>query len=419
MNKLLKVAKREYVETVKTKTFILSILLMPLLMVGMVFISMKAQKKAMSGPRPDKLIAVVNLCDEISEEVKDVFERYNRNETQRRIVVKQNISGGSDPDARIQEFKDDVRNGELDGFLLINSDVLESNGRMEFYSKNEIDMIFISTVRRLANEAVFNTRCRLNDLAPELISEIRRWVPMDQVDLGADSEKKRNELAILMTPLFFLFLMFFGIVTVSQGLLMSVIEEKTTRVIEVLLASVSPFQLMAGKITGQSAVGLTLVGLYGTAAYVTATIRGMGEFLTGSMAVYFLVYYILGFLLISSILAAIGSAFNTIKEAQSLMGPVMITFMLPLFFWFYIVQNPQDTISIVLSFIPPMTPMIMMLRIAVVPDLPLFQIIGSIIVLGLSVPIVMWCSGKIFRTGVLMYGKPPSLKELFKWIRYS
>ena len=118
-------------------------------------------------------------------------------------------------------------------------------------------------------------------------------------------------------------------------------------------------------------------------------------------------------------LAAIGSACNTIKEAQNLMAPVMITSMSPLFFWFFIVQNPEDTISIVLSFIPPMTPMIMMLRIAAVPDLPLIQIIGSIIVLGLSVPVVMWFSGKIFRTGILMYGKPPSLKELFKWIRYS
>ena len=308
MNKLLIVAKREYVETVKTKTFLLSIILMPVFMFALVFISMKAQKKSMTGPRPDKFIAIVHLCDDISDELKDVYERFNRNESHRRVILKHNFSGAAGLDDRILKFKADVRSGSLDGFLLINKDVLDGGGSMDFYTKNETDMMFISSVRNLANDAVFNVRCRLNGLSPELISKIRRRIPMDQVNLDADSEKKRNELAIIMTPLFFLILMFLGIFIISQGLLMSVIEEKTSRVIEVLLAALSPFQLMTGKIIGQSAVGLTLICIYGTAAYVTATVRGFGGFMNGSIAVYFLIYFILGFLLISSMLAAIGSA---------------------------------------------------------------------------------------------------------------
>ena len=419
MKKILKVALREYVETVKTKTFIFSILLMPVLIGGIVFLSIRFQTKSMTGDIPDRQVTILNLSDELTKELDNAFTGFNESHPQRKIIAHQQNAGDFNTEEYIEMMKERVRSGDLDAFLTIDSDILDGEGSVLFYTKKITDFDFFSRIRNLVNGAVFNSRFRQHDLSPELIAKLRRRVPIEQIDLSGKEEKKGNELAKFMVPAFFMFLIFFGIITTSQGLLMSVIEEKTSRVIEVLLSSVTPFQLMVGKILGQSAVGFTLVGLYGTASYITATASGLGDILQAGMFVCFVIYFILGFLLIASMLAAIGSVCNTVKESQSLMGPVMIIFMLPMFMWTIIIQQPEGTLSIALSFIPPMTPMIMMLRIASLPDFPVVQFILSIILLAVSVIVTMWLSAKIFRTGILMYGKPPSLRELFRWIRYS
>ena len=419
MKKILKVAVREYVETVKTKTFIISIMLMPVLIAGIVFLSIRLQTKSMSGDIPDRHVTILNLSDELAEELESAFDGFNKSHPLRKIVAKHQKGGDFNTDEYIEMMKGRVRSGEIDAFLSIDSEILEGEGNVYFYTKKSTDIEFFSRIRNLVNGAVSNTRFRQHDLSPQLIAELRRRVTIEQIDLSGKEEKKRNEIAMIMVPFFFLFLMFFGIFTTSQGLLMSVIEEKASRVIEVLLSSVTPFELMAGKILGQSAVGFTLVGLYGTASYITATASGMEGILKAGMFVCFIMYFIPGFLLIASILAAIGSVCNTVKESQSLMGPVMIIFMFPMFMWMHIVQQPESTLSVILSFVPPITPMIMMLRIASLPDFPVIQFIASVALLVVSVIVAMWLSAKIFRTGILMYGKPPSLRELFRWMRYS
>jgi ABC-2 type transport system permease protein len=415
--KILKVARRDFIETVKTKVFLFGVLLVPLLIGGLIFGSAQMQKKSFEGPRPDRQVAIINNSEEIRACIDSVFAKYNGYNTQRKIVL--NFSGGDTikQDARTEELKNTVRNGGLDALLVIDKGVLDNNGSFHLFTKSQMDMEFTSTMQRLTNDAVFNTRLLNNNLSPELINKYRQWVNMEQVDLSGKKESKRNEIAILLMPFFFLMLMFMGIFSISQGLLMSVIEEKTSRVIEVLLASVSPFELMAGKILGQSAVGFTLIGLYGASSYGVLVNRGMGDIINGNIAIYFVVYYILGFLIISSLLAAVGSVCNEIKEAQSLMGPLMMLMVTPMVCWLYIAQHPEGTLATVLSFIPPMTPMIMIMRIAVDPGLPFIQIAGSIALLIVSVPVVMIAAAKVFHTGILMYGKPPSLREIMRWMR--
>jgi ABC-2 type transport system permease protein len=276
---------------------------------------------------------------------------------------------------------------------------------------------FSRTIRNLFNEAIVNRRFINHGLSPKMVNELSRWVPLEVVDLSAKKEKKADDFSTFLVPFFFMFLMFFGIFGISQHLLMSVIEEKSSRVIEVLLTSVSPFRLMAGKILGQCAVGLTLVVIYGTASYITASLRGMSNLLSPVMMIYFILYFLPGFLLFSSLLAAIGSACNSHKEAQNLMVPLMLVAMVPMMLWFNLVQHPESTLAVVLSFIPPMTPMVMILRLAARPDLPLFQVIASFLLLLLSVPAFMWAAAKIFRTGILMYGKPPGVREILRWLR--
>jgi ABC-2 type transport system permease protein len=318
-------------------------------------------------------------------------------------------------------MKDKVRQDELDGYLVVARDVIKGEGTSNLYmsARNITDFQLFSEVQGFVYDAVVNTRIKLHDLSPELIAELRRGVRLEQVDVSAKGEKKRETMIVLMVPFFFLFLMFVGVYGTSQGMLTSVIEEKNSRVMEVLLSALSPFQLMAGKIVGLAAIGLTVIGVWALAAYGAAASGGMGDIVSPGILGYFIVYYVLGFLLMASMLAAIGSACNTLREAQTLTGPVMMMFVVPMVAWFYIVQRPEEPAAVALSFIPPLTPMIMILRIAAVPDLSRLQIFASILVLAASVPLVMWASAKIFRTGVLMYGKPPSLRELLRWVRYK
>ena len=421
MSKILRVAQREYLETVKTKIFILSVLFMPIFMVVIIFMMGLVQKSTLTGPRPTREIAVTDLSEGISEELNRVFEQHNDSNPKRQISITVYDADRPGMDAHMDEMKDRVRRDELDGYLVIAEGAIGGEAASTLYmsARKMTDFQLFSEVQRLVYDAVVNTRIKLHDLSPELITELRRDVPVEQVDVSAEGEKKRETVIVLMVPFFFLFLMFVGVSGTSQGMLTSVIEEKNSRVMEVLLSALSPFQLMAGKIVGLAAIGLTVIGVWALAAYGAAAHGGMGDIVSPGILGYFIVYYVLGFLLMASLLAAVGSACNTLREAQTLMGPVMMMFVVPMVAWFYIVQRPEEPVAVVLSFIPPLTPMIMILRIAALPDLSRIQIFASILLLAVSVPLVMWASAKIFRTGVLMYGKPPSLRELVRWVRYK
>ena len=214
-------------------------------------------------------------------------------------------------------------------------------------------------------------------------------------------------------------LMFVGIMVLSQYLLTNLIEEKSSRVVEVLLSAVSPFELMAGKIVGLTAAGLTGIGA--CIAVIAAVAKAQGFIGSVNPWVFglFLVYYVLGILLVSSMYAAVGSACNTLREAQGLMLPMALLFVVPLAGWMQIARNPGGLFATLLSFFPPLTPMVMILRLAVTRDVPLWQTALSLGLLAAAVPATMWAASKIFRTGVLMYGKPPKLRELVKWLRYK
>jgi len=223
----------------------------------------------------------------------------------------------------------------------------------------------------------------------------------------------------MMVPFFFMYLMFIGIVGMGQQLLTSVIEEKNSRVIEVLLSALSPFELMAGKIVGLAGIGITMMSLWCVAAYGTARWLGMNISVEPALLIYFVIYYILGFLFFSSILVGIGSVCNTLKEAQSLMMPVTMILIIPLLGWYNLSRNPEGTFAVIFSFIPPTTPLVMILRICSSEYIPIVEILISIFLLATCVPLTIWAAAKVFRTGILMYGKRPALKEIFRWLRQS
>jgi len=419
MSKILIVAQKEFLETVKSKIFLVNLIIIPILVVGGIVLATKMTKKSMEGPRPAKTIVVTDLSNSLLPDFESAFQQYNKANPQRLIVIKPAIT--DDSASPTQQVKDEVLRGKIDAYLVIGKNVVKGKDKSYYYTKtrNMMDLVQFSTVQRLVNDAIANRRSIEYNISPQVLANIHRWVSVEQVDLSAKGEGKREEFTMFLAPFFFLFLMFTGVFSVNQQVLTSVIEEKNSRVMEVILSALSPFQLMAGKIVGLAGAGLTLVAVWGVAGYWAASFRGMSGIVTVSSLAYFVIYYILGFLLIASVLAAVGSACNTIKEAQSMMMPVMFIFIIPMVLWFNIAQHPDGLLATVLSFIPLLTPMVMILRIAAHPELSPLQIVASILLLAVSVLIAMWASAKVFRTGVLMYGKPPSLRELLRWVRYS
>jgi ABC-2 type transport system permease protein len=200
---------------------------------------------------------------------------------------------------------------------------------------------------------------------------------------------------------------------------MSTIEEKSNRVMEVLLSALSPFQLIAGKILGHGGVGLLIGVVYsslGIAALIAASWTNLIDALD---LVYLGVFFIMAYLMIASIMTAVGSAVSDLREANTLITPVMIVVMIPLILWMPISQAPNGGLAVAFSFIPPAIPFVMILRVTADEAVPAWQIPATILWGYACVLGMIWMAAKIFRIGVLMYGKPPSPLQLLKWVRYS
>jgi ABC-2 type transport system permease protein len=423
MHRILKVAQREYVETVKTKTFLLGLLMVPLIIGGIIFFSSRISQ-GRTGPRPPIRVAVTDLSEQLLAEIENSFEKYNQSHPHRQLLLREPPSAAS-PQAAVQQGKKNLRQGKVDVYVVLDEDIVGGTGKIRVYTYKpkpaNVDVYW--TVENLFRRAVTNRRCEVRGLSQELLSELRN-VPVEQVELGSGPAEQRvqsqgEKAAQMMIPFFFMFLIFMGIVGMGQHILSSVIEEKNSRVVEVLLAALSPFELMAGKILGLAGIGLTVMSLWAGAAYIAAAWQGVNIDVSALLLAYFVLYYILGFLLFSSILAGIGSVCNTIKETQSLMMPIMMVFMVPMLAWFNLAQNPDGTLTRALSFFPPLTPMVMVLRLSAGSDTSIIEILGSLAVLAAGALALMWAAAKIFRTGILMYGKRPGLREVLRWLRQT
>jgi ABC-2 type transport system permease protein len=223
----------------------------------------------------------------------------------------------------------------------------------------------------------------------------------------------------MLLPAGFMILLLVSVMTGGQYLLTTTIEEKSSRVVEVLLSAVSPMQLMTGKIIGQMAVGLVILGIYagmGVAGLVSFAMLGLLDLM---LLVYLLIFYVIAYFVLASMMAAIGSAVTEMREAQTLMTPVMVMIMIPWLLWLPITRNPNSTFAVVTSFIPPINTFVMMLRMTSTSPPPLWQVWLSIAIGLVSVYAALWFAAKVFRVGLLMFGKPPNFATLIKWVKMA
>ena len=220
-------------------------------------------------------------------------------------------------------------------------------------------------------------------------------------------------------PFAFVGLLLFSVLMGGQGLVTSTVEEKSSRVIEVLLSAVSPFELLAGKILGQMWVSLVVLGLYIGLAFMLLVSFALFGMLDLSLVFYLMVFFVITYLTIGSAMAAVGSAVNDMREAQSMMMPLILVMMVPWMLAAPIAREPNSAFSTAISFIPPVNTFAMLLRLTSFAPPPVWQVWLTITIGLASVAASVWCASKVFTIGLLMHGKPPDLKTLIRWIRQA
>ncbi len=321
-------------------------------------------------------------------------------------------------EAFLSDLKSQVRNGELTALVTLSPTALQSGTRDQIvlFTPDQMHANNKDRIQVALSESVVNARLESLSLDPSLTRLNTLPPSISTRNVTETGEQASNELADMFVPFGFMILLWISTFTGGQYLLTTTIEEKSSKIIEVLLSATSPMQLMTGKILGQGAVALTMLAIYAVLAVTGLQKTGFGDLIVPSKFIIVIPYFLMAFFFVACMMASVGSAVNDMREAQSLMGPVMMVVMLPMLAWLPIVRNPNSMISTVASFIPPITPFVMALRIGGNAQIPPWQIAGTMIIGFLAVLVFLWATAKIFRIGIMMYGKPPTFGTLLRWI---
>jgi len=462
MNKVLHVAVREFLATVATKGFIFGLVVMPLLILVMVLgIRYVFNNEA---PRIEGQVAVIDPTGEVYAGIRDylrpeaIAER--RDDFQKLIeertpeALRKLEATGPAAEARRQAFEAiegqlpdlDVVELPADAELEQAKQLLRAGkpkeprhlvlvvvereavhkqpgqdgfGKYEMFKREKLDERLVDEIKDAVSDAIVAARVRLAGLDRDQIEELTKVARVVPRTVTAEGEKETNELLNTMLPAAFMLLLFSSVLTGGQSLMTTTVEEKASRVVEMLLSAVSPMQLMAGKIIGQMAVGFIVLAVYAGMGLATLMAFALLGMLDVSLLFYLVVFYLIAYFVVASLLAAIGAAVNEMREAQNLMGPVMIVLVIPWMLWLPISRAPDSMFAVIASFVPPINPFVMLIRMTSSAPPPSWQVWLSILVGLVSVYGALWFAAKVFRVGVLMYGKPPNLATLVKWARMA
>jgi ABC-2 type transport system permease protein len=292
-------------------------------------------------------------------------------------------------------------------------------GTYDIYIPANTDERVETTLYDALREALVTARVRAHNLDRAQVEAVMRVRRAASVTVAAGTERQTNIGFNRFLPFIFAGLLVFGIMIGGQTLLTQVIEEKSSRVVEVLLSAVSPLELMAGKILGQMAVSMLVLAFYIAMGLLLLMSFAMLGLIDPLLIVYLIAFFLVAYLVFASVFAAVGAAVNEMREAQSLMTPIMLALMAPWFFASPIGRDPNSTFSIVMSLVPPVNTFAMMIRLASTTPPPMWQVALSLAIGIGSAVAAMWFAAKIFKVGLLMHGKPPSMGTLVRWARQA
>jgi ABC-2 type transport system permease protein len=439
MRKMIVVAVREYQAAVKSKAFLMTLVAMPILWGGSIVVQMAMRNKV---DTKDKRIAVVDYTDHLYDAVaaaaqvrneKDIFEGEgaDRKQVKPRFLVERVDPRGDDAAKARLALSERVRKAdskEIMAFVVIGADVIRpgpdpANASIDYHSNSPTYDDIQHWIAGPLNERVQQLRLQAANLDAGIVAAATKRVPVANLGLVSRDEagniteaEKTNELANIFVPMGLMMLMLMVVMVGASPLVQSVLEEKTLRIAEVLLGSVPPFQLMMGKLVGMVGVSLTIVTVYLVGAFYAIHQAGFGSFFPAHIVWWFVIFQSLAVLMYGSLFIAVGAAVSDMKEAQSLVTPVMLIAVSPMFVWINVVKEPSSSFALAMSLIPPATPMLMTIRQAVPPGIPTWQPLLGILLVLLTTVACVFAAGRIFRVGILMQGKGAKVGEMMRWV---
>ena len=424
MNKVWAVIRREFVERVRTKWFLISTILGPIFMI-VVTVLPAVLAGTGGGARH------IGLLDEGSGSLANRL--VTQLETGNQFRVERVTTSESGAGAALQELTERVQSKSLDGFLVVSGAALES-GKFEYRGRNVSSIRDNALLQAAVRQAVMMERLTQRGVDPGVVQESQARISVTTLRIT-----KRGATGETGEATFFLayvvgFVMYMAIFLYSVNVMRSVLEEKQTRIIEVLVSSLRPFQLLLGKVVGVGGVGLVQMGVWGV--FAAAMIRYRAAVfamfkvpaeqaaaiqlpaIASGMIILVLAYFLLGYLLYSAMFAVVGAVVSTDTEAQQAQMPVVMLLIPWILFFPAVLNDPAGRLWRVMGLVPFWSPIIMPIRFAA-SDVPAGELALSLAILAVTVIGVVWVAARIYRVGILMYGKRPGIGELFRWARQS
>jgi ABC-2 type transport system permease protein len=422
MRKVWLIIKREYITRVKTKGFVIGTLIVPLIGIGFtLLIVFLVRHQSSQSLRLDIVDNSGGLAQSITGSLDGKLP-----DGRPQFAILATFDRPESPDSVQNDLRAKINSGSLDAYLLIPKDLDQP---VQLHTKNPGNISLLGQITGAVNPAVVEARLNARGIHVDDVRAIVRGPAFQVIKVTKDGEAVEKGqtfgIAIALVILLYTSLMMYGIITMR-----SVLEEKTTRTMEVLISTVDPSELLAGKILGVAAVAFTQFTIWACSLALLsafgismAAVSGAGTLFSGihvptTVLFFSVVYFLGGYFLYASIFAAVGAACSNEQDAGQLqwfgMAPLVFTMVV---YW-TVISDPTSRASMVLTEIPFFSPVLMPLRISLQMP-PIWQIALSIALLLVSIVVVIYGSAKIYRVGVLMYGKRPTLPEMVRWMRYS
>jgi len=433
MRKVLIIIKREYLVRVRTRAFMIGTIISPLLMLALITLPIFFATRGGGDRRvtvldqtgdPD-MFAAIKRSLEARGEGDDELNRRDPGVGRTNYTLAQRVVAPSEDLQAVElQYQQQAAQDPNLTYLVLRPGSAEPL-EVEYFAKNTSDFS-IGTLERAINDAVSTLRLKRAGLNTAQIAAYTKRIEMKRNKITSSGGVEEGGRADFVVAFIMLFFIYMTVLIYGLAVMRGVIEEKQSRIVEVLVSSVRPTQMMLGKVIGIGMVALTQVGVWALSALVLTTF-GVSVFASRgltmpnvpiSLLIYFVVYFVLGYFLFATLYALVGATVSSEDEAQQAQIPVTILLVVPMMIFNMIMANPTSNASIALSMIPFFAPTLMMMRIAVVNP-PLWQILLSMLIMAASILGCVWVAARIYRVGILMYGKRPSIAELGRWLRYS